>query len=208
MDRRQQKTRAAIVQAFTLLVQKKPFERITVQEIIDQANVGRSTFYAHFETKDELLRSMCTDIFHHVFHHALPQEQEAGCDTGLQNLQVKLGNVLYHLGEHKSVLKGILSSQSSPLFLGYLREYLHQLFQGYADEFDPRIPRDFLLHHQGVVAASGEVGVPLLWCEIVHLKQVIVHIPRPVLHGAVLHVPENGQPGFLWIELIFSHMAL
>ena len=147
MDRRQQKTRAAIVQAFTLLVQKKPFERITVQEIINQANVGRSTFYAHFETKDELLRSMCTDIFHHVFHHALPQEQEAGCDTGLQNLQVKLGHVLYHLGEHKSVLKGILSSQSSPLFLGYLREYLHQLFQGYTDKFDPRIPRDFLLHH-------------------------------------------------------------
>ena len=52
-----------------------------------------------------------------------------------------------------------------------------------------------VLHHQGVVAASGEVGVPLLRCEIVHLKQVIVHIPRPVLHGAVLHVPENGQPG-------------
>ena len=147
MDRRQQKSRAAIVQAFTLLVQKKPFERITVQEIIDQANVGRSTFYAHFETKDELLRSMCTDIFHHVFHHALPQEQEAGCDTGLQNLQVKLGHVLYHLGEHKSVLKGILSSQSSPLFLGYLEEYLHQLFQGYVDAFDPRIPQDFLLHH-------------------------------------------------------------
>lgn len=147
MDRRQQKSRAAIVQAFTSLLQKKPFARITVQEIIDQANVGRSTFYAHFETKDELLRSMCNDIFHHVFHHALPQESVEGCETGLNNLQVKLGHVLFHLDQHRDMLRGMLRSQSGELFLGYLRGYLQDLFQRYQEEFDPRIPRDFLLHH-------------------------------------------------------------
>lgn len=146
MDRRQQKSRAAIVQAFTQLLQTKPFQRITVQEIIDQANVGRSTFYAHFETKDALLKSMCTDIFHHVFHHALPQEQELGCQ-GLTNLQIKLGHILFHLGEHRAVLRGLLASQSGELFLGYLQGYLSHLFQGYLNFFDPRIPRDFLLHH-------------------------------------------------------------
>ena len=74
MDRRQQKTRQAVFQAFSRLLEKKKFSNITVQEIIDEANVGRSTFYAHFETKDSLLKAMCTDIFQHVFSNDLRQE--------------------------------------------------------------------------------------------------------------------------------------
>ena len=52
MDRRQQKTRKNILIAFRNLLNRKNFCNITVQEIIDEANVGRSTFYSHFETKE------------------------------------------------------------------------------------------------------------------------------------------------------------
>ena len=54
MDRRQARTRQAIIDAFVTLLYKSSYEKISVKEIIDTANVGRSTFYSHFETKDDL----------------------------------------------------------------------------------------------------------------------------------------------------------
>ena len=52
----------------------KTYSNITLQEIIDEADIGRSTFYSHFETKDELLKALCTEIFNHVFSDELTSE--------------------------------------------------------------------------------------------------------------------------------------
>ena len=68
MDRRQKKTREAIFNAFCELLSKKRYEQITVGEIIERADVGRATFYAHFETKDFLLKELCAECGLEKFH--------------------------------------------------------------------------------------------------------------------------------------------
>ena len=55
VDRRIQRTRKALHEALKALVLEGPYDSITVQQILDRANVGRSTFYTHFHDKDELL---------------------------------------------------------------------------------------------------------------------------------------------------------
>lgn len=56
-DRRIQKTQKVLREALAALIAEKPYESIVIKEILDRANVGRSTFYTHFRDKDDLLVS-------------------------------------------------------------------------------------------------------------------------------------------------------
>jgi len=56
-DRRVQRTEDLLRQALRGLIQEKRFDEITVQNVIDRADVGRSTFYAHYRGKEDLFRS-------------------------------------------------------------------------------------------------------------------------------------------------------
>src|SRR5215207_8010288 len=57
IDRRIERTRQLLQNALSELILEKGYEKVTVQDVIDRANVGRSTFYAHFEDKEQLLLS-------------------------------------------------------------------------------------------------------------------------------------------------------
>src|SRR6476620_7187655 len=63
LDARVRKTRDALGDALVTLMQEKPFDSITVQDVLDRAQVGRSTFYSHFTDKDDLLLSDADEFF-------------------------------------------------------------------------------------------------------------------------------------------------
>src|SRR5678816_4597418 len=63
IDARVRRTRDALGDALVALMQEKPFETITVQDVLDRAKVGRSTFYSHYSDKDDLLMSDAEEFF-------------------------------------------------------------------------------------------------------------------------------------------------
>src|SRR4026208_2392554 len=65
-DARVRRTRDALGDALVALMQEKPFDAITVQEVLDRAKVGRSTFYAHYSDKDDLLMSDAEEFFESI----------------------------------------------------------------------------------------------------------------------------------------------
>jgi AcrR family transcriptional regulator len=61
-DRRVQKTRQVLYEALDALIVEKNFDAIAVRELLDRANVGRSTFYTHYRGKAELLDGRLHDV--------------------------------------------------------------------------------------------------------------------------------------------------
>jgi AcrR family transcriptional regulator len=65
-DRRVRKTQALLHEAIGTLIGEKAYDTISIREILDRANVGRSTFYTHFRDKDDLLVSSMHDMLRAV----------------------------------------------------------------------------------------------------------------------------------------------
>lgn len=65
-DARVRRTRDALGDALVALMHEKPFDTITVQDVLDRAKIGRSTFYSHYSDKDDLLMSDAEEFFESV----------------------------------------------------------------------------------------------------------------------------------------------
>jgi AcrR family transcriptional regulator len=65
-DARVRRTRDALGDALIELMQEKPFDTITVQDVLDRAHVSRSTFYSHYSDKDDLLMSDAEEFFESI----------------------------------------------------------------------------------------------------------------------------------------------
>ncbi len=147
MDRRQRKTRKAIFDAFSKLLEDKSYSNITVQEIIDEADISRSTFYSHFETKDELLRELCTEIFEHVFSDNISKETSHDFSCSDNDLKEEITHMLYHLKDNSRYISRILSCESGEIFMNYFKEYLGKIFSDALKKIKTDIPTEYILNH-------------------------------------------------------------
>lgn len=151
MDRRQKKTRAAIFKAFAELLSEKSYGSISVQDIIDAADVGRTTFYSHFETKDYLLRDLCEELFGHIIDTAMGlPHSHYHYDCGFETDSVFL-HLFKHLQENDYNILELLSSENNGIFLKYFKSNLKRLiltqYAGCGRLDSSRLPEEYLVNH-------------------------------------------------------------
>lgn len=122
-DRRVAKTRVLLREALTTLIREKPYERVTVSEILARANVGRSTFYTHFRDKDELLLTGIDELLH-TARSAAP-----GAIGPERILRFSLP-VLEHVEKHRRAGLGVMGAAGWRVIHGRLRQALARLLAG------------------------------------------------------------------------------
>ena len=100
MDARKEKSRAAIVAAFSELLREEDYGKITVGDIIARAHVGRATFYGLFKSKDDLLSELVSDIC----THALDDD-----GTPLDDPLVQVEHILNNLWERRQGVRALVA---------------------------------------------------------------------------------------------------
>ena len=137
-DRRITKTRKAIYAAFLQLLNQKNFETITVQEIIDLADVGRSTFYSHYESKELLLDELCRYLFHHLFER-----------VGNLTIEEYLTHIFSHFKKNQDHVTSLLFSKNDYFLRQLQKELEHHVYPMIAKDLQvsyPKIPASYLKH--------------------------------------------------------------
>ncbi len=158
MDRRQKKSRRSIFDSFIELLSEKSYDKITVGEIIQRADVGRATFYAHFETKDFLLSELCGELFDHIFESASGKGDSHSHIFHCEAPDSVFLHLFQHLQKNDNNILELLSGRNNELFLGYFKDNLRQLVESQLPLFEHRrdqiLPADFWADHVAATLAQ------------------------------------------------------
>jgi AcrR family transcriptional regulator len=151
LDRRIQKTRKLLMNSLVELTLQKGFEKVTIQDIIDHANVGRSTFYAHFESKEHLLFSG---------FRGLTSGLALKTDKSMNESISSFFRQLYeHVVENKPLAKAMIGKSGGNLIIRHLQEALSQYFESYLKKTSNNLGQSKLKSE----AASGALIAMLSW---------------------------------------------
>jgi AcrR family transcriptional regulator len=125
IDRRISRTRMMLQHALNSLILKKDYEAITVQDICDAANVGRSTFYAHYTSKDDLKRKGFEKL-----HKELVDRQKEVLATAAHDKHRTLGfslGMFEHARDHLENYRALVGGRGGDISLGTIRKILSNL---------------------------------------------------------------------------------
>ena len=134
-DRRRQRTRHFLGEALVQLIREKDYNTITVSDIIERANVGRSTFYVHYRDKDDLFVGEMDRVIE-VLSQSIPGQEEIPFFPSL--------GLFRHVGEEYELYKALVWTPGIDLLIKHMQKSLSQRveqgLQKSSKEFDLPIP--------------------------------------------------------------------
>jgi AcrR family transcriptional regulator len=165
IDRRVRRTRELLREALVSLVLQKGYERVTVQDIIDRADVGRSTFYAHFRDREDLLLSVFEEI-----RDAFEAYERALEGDGRRKRGPWPTLALFeHASEYRALYQAMIGRRGPDV----LKRHLHTLLS------------ELMREHLGARAVRGGNPVPL---------EVIVEFAVSSLLGLLIWWLDGDRP--------------
>jgi len=143
-DRRSRRTRQMLGDALTALMLEQRYDTITVQEIIDRANVGRSTFYAHFLDKEDLLQSQIAGMIAAFVAHT---DQDSGGRRIVPSLEL-----LRHVRERRDLCRALRRGGAMEPVLATMQTHLSahveaRLARRLPPGPPPAVPLPVVAHH-------------------------------------------------------------
>jgi AcrR family transcriptional regulator len=162
-DRRTQRTRKLLEKALIELIGECRYDAITVQDIVNRANVGRTTFYLHFNCKDDLFVS-CHEAMCHQFHfgtsHPLSREELLS-----PNVPPGIVSAYRHLEDVRLPLNRVFQGTDGLLLLRRMRDLRAHIIEvslrtAFA-ESDSNFPLKLLADY----LAGAHIGLLQQWLE-------------------------------------------
>jgi AcrR family transcriptional regulator len=160
-DRRVQRTRELLQKTLFELISERGYDAITIQDIVDRANIGRTTFYVHYNSKDELFMS-CHAAIVSEFHSLHPRAREE-----LLSHEAPPGMIsaYRHLLDARALLFPIFLGKDGPLILRRIRDRSAQEIEvslrSAFVEADSKIPFDLLANY----LAGAQIALVQWWLE-------------------------------------------
>jgi AcrR family transcriptional regulator len=157
-DPRVRKTRRGLREAFVRLILRKGYDAITIQDIADEAETARVTFYRHYGDKEELLTD-CLD----TLYQGLKEKMPPILDDPTQPQRTPVHIFYEHLEEHEDLYLILFSSRGIQAVVEHIRQLmatrLIERFSDLAQNVHPDVPLDIIAYH----AASAQIGLGAWW---------------------------------------------
>jgi AcrR family transcriptional regulator len=188
-NRRVEKTKEALFQALSTLLEQKRYSAISIQEIIDAADVGRTTFYAHFCSKDELLKACVEKHSDSLRHPGGHNAQNAAHDTdSLQSMPIR--RLFEHIQENITRIRGVIADPASA-------DILFRKMKIYWT--------DHLLHSKAFSNPLPGVPVELV---VNHLVQTLIECIRWWIQTGRKYTPQEMEQYFQYLTNVEKTIAV
>jgi AcrR family transcriptional regulator len=162
-DRRIQRTRQMLFEALLSLVREKGFEALTVQDIIDRANVGRSTFYAHFVDKEDLLVQGMDP-----FSASLRERQRKALRSAPSSYERAFSfslELFAHAEGHRDVVRAMVGKQSAAILQRHFQRTQLELVREEVRSLAPKGESDAVTEAVSQHVAGGLYALLAWWID-------------------------------------------